>query len=34
MSLFLGECGGSVLERQPLEREGGGSIPTSAVLCP
>ena len=31
---FLGERGGSVVERLTLEREVGGSKPTSAVLCP
>ena len=35
--LFLietGERGGSMVERRTQEREVGGSIPTSAVLCP
>ena len=35
--LFLietGERGGSMVERRTPEREVGGSIPTSAVLCP
>ena len=29
-----GERGGSVVECQTLEREDGGSKPSSAVLCP
>ena len=32
--LHGGERGGSVVERQTLVREVGGSKPTSAVLCP
>ena len=32
--LILGEHSGSVVEHQTLEREVGGSKPTSAVLCP
>ena len=31
---FLGERGGSVVERRTPEREVGGSKPTSAVLYP
>ena len=31
-SNFIGERGGLVVES--LEQEGGGSKPTSAVLCP
>ena len=34
-STFLdGECGGLVVEPLTPEREVGGTIPTSAVLCP
>ena len=32
--LYNGERGGSVVECQTPEREVGGWIPTSAVLCP
>ena len=29
-----GECGGIVVEPRTRERKVGGSIPTTAVLCP
>ena len=32
--VFIGEGGSLVVEPRTLEREVGGSIPTSAVLCP
>ena len=34
LHLVEGERGGLVVETRAPEREVGGSIPTSAVLCP
>ena len=34
ISTPAGERGGSVVECRTPEREGGGSKPTAAVLCP